>query len=261
MYRPASIISAGRVPFFCLSLFYNNPTKRSLVSPCFQGIYIVTAHRDETHVQHKDAELRLGVLALEAQLLPGGLDVLLQLLDGVLEGGSGVVDLVDDEDLLAYEVLHLAEAGQVEPLGAGDLLARLLHDAIAEGLVERQANSLDRDVGAAGLLEEGSQDAGGHVTTAADGDHEVGLEVVEDVRGGLLAELVDLEERKGLQVRNAHLGGVRVCMCSCPCSCSWPCPCPYARERGARGARPCCWWWDVGVLLPREYTIYTHHCR
>lgn len=157
-------------------------------------------------MQHKDAELRLGVLALEAQLLPGGLDVLLQLLDGVLEGGSGVVDLVDDEDLLAYEVLHLAEAGQVEPLGAGDLLARLLHDAIAEGLVERQANSLDRDVGAAGLLEEGSQDAGGHITTAADGDHEVGLEVVEDVRGGLLAELVDLEGGGGYRSEMRILG-------------------------------------------------------
>lgn len=146
-------------------------------------------------MQHKDAELCLGVLALEPQLLPGGLDVLLQLLDGVLEGGAGVVDLVDDEDLLAYEVLHLAEAGQVEPLGAGDRLPRLLDDAVAaaEGLVERQADGLDGDVGAARLLEEGPQDAGGHVAPAADGDHEVGLEVVEDVGGGLLAELVDLE--------------------------------------------------------------------
>lgn len=148
----------------------------------------------ETHVQHKDAEFGLGVVALEAELLAGGLDVLLQLLDGVLEGGAGVVDLVDDEDLLADEILHLAQAGQVEPLGAGDLLPRLLDHAVAaaQGLVERQADGLDGDVGAAGLLEEGAQDARGDVAAAADGDHQVGLEVVEDVRGGLLAELVDL---------------------------------------------------------------------
>ena len=162
-------------------------------------------------MQHEDAELCLGVLALESQLLPGGLNVLLQLLDGVLEGGAGVIDLVDDEDLLAYEVLHLAEAGQVEPLGAGDLLPRLLDDAVAEGLVEREADGLDGDVGAAGLLEEGAQDAGGHVAPAADGDHEVGLEVVEDVGGGLLAELVDLEVQEGQEseMRIIGEGGVR----------------------------------------------------
>lgn len=136
-------------------------------------------------MQHKDAELGLGVLALEAELLPGGLDVLLELLDGVLEGGAGVVDLVDDEDLLADEVLHLAEAGQVQPLGAGDLLSRLLDDrvAAAQGLVQRQTDGLDGDVGAAGFLEEGPQDARGHVAPAADGNHEMRLEVVEDVGG------------------------------------------------------------------------------
>lgn len=162
-------------------------------------------------MEHKDAELCLGVLALEAELLPGGLDVLLQLLDSVLEGGAGVVDLVDDEDLLAYEVLHLAEAGQVEPLGAGDLLAGLLDDAVAaEGLVQRQADGLDGDVGAPGLLEEGAQDARGHVAPAADGDHEVGLEVVEDVGGGLLAEVVDLECEGRQESELRILRGVRV---------------------------------------------------
>lgn len=198
-------MSAGRVPFFCLSLFCYSTPQGFLVSPA-PRVYCALPHIHgghgsnggmwlATHVQHKDAELGLGVLALEPQLLPGGLDVLLQLLDGVLEGGAGVVDLVDDEDLLAYEVLHLAEAGQVEPLGAGDGLPGLLDDAVAaaEGLVERQADGLDGDVGAARLLEEGPQDARGHVAPAADGDHEVRLEVVEDVGGGLLAELVDLE--------------------------------------------------------------------
>lgn len=167
-------------------------------------------------MQHKDAELGLGVLALEPELLPGGLDVLLQLLDGVLEGGAGVVDLVDDEDLLAYEVLHLAEAGQVEPLGAGDLLPGLLDDAVgaAEGLVERQADGLDGDVGAARLFEEGPQDARGHVAPAADGDHEVGLEVVEDVGGGLLAELVDLEGGGRQESETRSILGVCVRVCS-----------------------------------------------
>lgn len=186
-----------------------------------------------THVQHKDAKLRLGVLALEPQLLPGGLDVLLQLLDGVLEGGAGVVDLIDDEDLLSYEVLHLAEAGQVEPLGAGDLLAGLLDDAVgaAEGLVERQADGLDGDVGAARLLEEGPQDARGHVAPAADGDHEMGLEVVEDVGGGLLAELVDLEGG-GRQESETRIFGGRVCGCA---------------RAGAHGERRH-WRWGVWVV-------------
>lgn len=202
-----------------------------------------------THVQHKDAKLRLGVLALEPQLLPGGLDVLLQLLDGVLEGGAGVVDLVDDEDLLAYEVLHLAEAGQVEPLGAGDLLAGLLDDAVraAEGLVERQADGLDGDVGAPGLLEEGPQDARGHVAPAADGDHEVGLEVVEDVGGGLLAELVDLEGGGRQESETRILGAV----CGC------------ARARAHGGSHHWCWgvwvFWLGGMRLGRLGSIrYTH---
>lgn len=193
-----------------------------------------------THVKHKDAELCLCVLALEAELLPGGLDVLLELLDGVLEGGAGVVDLVDDEDLLAYEVLHLAEAGEVEPLGAGDLLPRLLDDAVApQGLVEREADGLDGDVGAPGLLEERAQDAGGHVAPAADGDHQVGLEVVEDVGGGLLAELVDLEGGGRQESEKRIFGGA-----ACACPSSWMGPC-----------------WVLGCSLPREYTVYTHHCR
>jgi hypothetical protein len=83
--------------------------------------------------------------------------------------------------------------------------------AAAELLVEREANGLDGDVGATRLLEEGSegllvdgswggskdeksipQDARGDVATAANGDHKVGLEFIEDLLCSFLAELVDL---------------------------------------------------------------------
>jgi hypothetical protein len=52
---------------------------------------------------------------------------------------------------------------------------------------------LDGDVGGPGLLEEGAQDAGGHVAAATNGDHEVGLEFIEDLVSCFLAQLVDLE--------------------------------------------------------------------
>lgn len=43
---------------------------------------------------------------------------------------------------------------------------------------------MNRDVGAAGAFEERAEDSSRDVTAAADGDHEVGLEGGEDVRGG-----------------------------------------------------------------------------
>lgn len=138
-----------------------------------------------THVQNKDAKLSL---AIHTQFLSGSLNILLQLLDGVFEGGPSVIDLVDDQDILANQVFHLAQAGQVEPLCARDLGSGLLNDIVAiELFVEGETDSLDRDVGVTRLLEEGSQDTCGHVTTAADGDYELGLEVAENVGGGILA--------------------------------------------------------------------------
>lgn len=79
-------------------------------------------------------------------------------------------------------------------------------------LVEGETDGLDGDVGAAGLLEEGSrvvtlascifgvqgtrgglpQNARRDVASTANGDHEVGLELIEDLLGRLLTELVDL---------------------------------------------------------------------
>ena len=138
-----------------------------------------------------------GKLGLEVapDLGAGLLDVLLQLLDGVLEGGARVVDLVDDQDAFADQVRHLAQGSQVEPLGARDLGADGLDldvDGLGQALVQGQADGLDGDVGAAGLLEERAQDAGGHVAAAADGDHQLRLEVGQDLRRGLLAQLVHL---------------------------------------------------------------------
>jgi hypothetical protein len=69
-------------------------------------------------VQDEDGKLGLEVAA---HLGAGLLNVLLQLLDGVLERGARVVDLVDDQHALADQVGHLAQRGQVEPLGARDL--------------------------------------------------------------------------------------------------------------------------------------------
>jgi hypothetical protein len=85
-----------------------------------------------------------------------------------------------------------------------------------ELFVQGETDGLDGDVGAAGLLEEGTagkkvllvflgssfvglftrscvpEDARRDVAAAANGDHEVGLEVIEDLVGRLLAELMDL---------------------------------------------------------------------
>lgn len=43
---------------------------------------------------------------------------------------------------------------------------------------------MDGDVGAAGAFEEGAEDSSRDVAAATDGDHKVGLEGGEDVRGG-----------------------------------------------------------------------------
>lgn len=140
----------------------------------------------------EDEDRELGGLGTPARLLCGLGDVLLQLLHGVLEGGPGVVDLVNDQDVLADQVGHL-EAAQIQPLGPCDFGAGLLDLGVGtERLVQREANSLDRDVRAAGGLEERSEDARRDVATTANGDHEVRLALVENARAGLFAQLVHL---------------------------------------------------------------------
>lgn len=107
-----------------------------------------------TYVQNVNEEV--GLLALTAKLLLSQVHILLQLTHGVLQGGAGVVNLIDDEDVLADQVGHL-ERAQVEPLCTGDLGAGyLLGIVAAEVLVEGQTDGLDGDVGVTGALEERS---------------------------------------------------------------------------------------------------------
>ena len=62
-----------------------------------------------------------------------------------------------------------------------------------EGFVEGEPDGLDGYIWGAGPFQEGAEDASRDVASAADGDHEVWREGGEDVRGGGLAKLVDLE--------------------------------------------------------------------
>lgn len=156
-------------------------------------------------MQNKDEEV--GLLALAAELLLGNLDILLELAHGILEGSTGVIDLIDNQNILANQVGHL-EGAHVEPLCAGDLgTGDLLGITTAKILVERETDGLDGNVGVAGALEERSkrsayarvwfivdvpENASRDVTTTTDGDHQVGVEVLEDVLGRGLAQFVDL---------------------------------------------------------------------
>lgn len=144
------------------------------------------------YVKNKDAKLSLG--RIRSHLLPRRLNVLLQLLDRILQRRPRIVHLVDNQHPLADQVLHLAQRGEVEPLGPGHLGPGGLDLVAAERLVEGQADGLDGDVGRPGLLEERAEDAGGDVAAAADGDHELGLELGEELASRLLAQLVDLEK-------------------------------------------------------------------
>lgn len=139
----------------------------------------------------EDEDGELGLLAF-AEGLTGSLNILLELLDGVLEGGAGVINLIDDEDALADKVLHGTKGSKVEPLGAGNLGTGLLNDIVTERLVERETDGLDGDVGRAGALKERADDAGRNVATTANGDHELGVEGLEDLRSDLLAHVVHL---------------------------------------------------------------------
>ncbi len=153
-------------------------------------------------MEDKDAELGLGLLS--AKTLSSSGDILLQLLDGVLEGGTGIINLIDNEDTLANQVGHLAQGSQIEPLGTGDpgtggLNLKII--GVAELLVQRQTDSLDGDVGGSRLLEERTQDTGRDVATTADGDDELGLELSEQLVGRLLAQLVHLLSNGRLALR------------------------------------------------------------
>lgn len=119
-----------------------------------------------SHLKDKDEEV--GLLVGAAKLNGSLLDVLLELGDGVLQGGAGVVNLVDNQDVLADKI-RVLDGAEVEPLGARDGVANgLLGALVGELLVQREADRLDGDVGASGRLEERAQDARGDVSSASD---------------------------------------------------------------------------------------------
>lgn len=148
-------------------------------------------------MQHEDRERSL---SLNAQPLPRSLDILLKLLNGVLKRCPGIINLIHNQDPLADQVRHLSQTRQIQPLRPGHLGARLLHIpwcrrprcSRRQLLVERQTDGLDGDVGRSGALEEGAQHTCGDVAAAADGDHELRVELIEDLGRSFLAELVDL---------------------------------------------------------------------
>lgn len=108
-------------------------------------------------MQNEDKEVSLQVLLFvpKRELILGFLNIVLELLHGVLEGCAGIIDLVDDKNVLANQVGH--RGVHVEPLQASDLGAGDLLDAVcAQLLVEGQTDGLDRDVRLTRSLEEGS---------------------------------------------------------------------------------------------------------
>lgn len=105
-----------------------------------------------TYVQNEDKEV--GLLAFPTELLLRLLDILLELTDSVLERRPRVVDLVNDENVLADQVGHL-QGAEIQPLCAGDLgTGDFLGVAATEVLVERQTDGLNGDVRITLALEE-----------------------------------------------------------------------------------------------------------
>ena len=156
-------------------------------------------------MQHKNAKPRR--TPLPPHPLPSRPDILLQLPNRILQRRPRIVHLVHNQHVLPQQILHLAQTGQIEPLGPGHFCAGGFNDLIIingrgrggrvggsgrEGFVEGETNGLDGYVGGAGPFEEGAEDAGGDVAAAADGDHEVWVEGGEGGGGGGLAEFVDL---------------------------------------------------------------------
>lgn len=97
---------------------------------------------------------KVGLLAFTAELLLRNLNVLLELADGIFEGGTGIVNFVNNEDVLANEVGHF-QGAQVQPLCTGDLgSGNFLGVTTTQVLVERQTDGLDGNIRFASALQE-----------------------------------------------------------------------------------------------------------
>lgn len=114
-------------------------------SPLIGYCQDISAWCKATYVKHKHKEV--GFLPLPTQLLLGVVHILLQLAHCIFQRRPGVIDLVDNQDVLANQVVHLQRA-QVQPLRARDLGPRHFFGvAAAQVFVQRETNRLDGDVG------------------------------------------------------------------------------------------------------------------
>lgn len=105
-------------------------------------------------MQNEDKEVSL--LALTTKLLLSNLNILLKLTHSVLQSCTGIIDLIDNENVLANQVGHL-ERAHIQPLCAGDLgTGDLLGITTTQVFIEGETNSLNGDVGVTGALEEGA---------------------------------------------------------------------------------------------------------
>lgn len=147
---------------------------------CLFGLFLV--------VENKHQELGGGG---QAQLPFHLGDVLLELGDRIVERGSGVIDLVDDDHVFADKrVQVVAQVAEIKPLGPDDLLADGVRLGVAHVLVERQADGLDGDV-ALPVSEKGPEDSGGDEAAASDGNDKVDASAAGfDFLGRFLAKLV-----------------------------------------------------------------------
>lgn len=75
------------------------------------------------------------------------LNIFTQFLYSVLQCSPGVVNLIDNENVLADQI-SVFQRGKIEPLGSGDFCARFLLRAIFRDkfLVQGQPDGLDRNI-------------------------------------------------------------------------------------------------------------------
>lgn len=96
-------------------------------------------------------------LPLPPQLFLRGLHILLQLPNRIFKGRPSIIDLINNENILANQIGHF-ETTQIEPLRSGDFCAGDFFGVVgaAEVFVEGESDGLDGDVGLVGAFEEGS---------------------------------------------------------------------------------------------------------
>lgn len=103
----------------------------------------------------QDEYRKCRLFSFTSQLLLRSLHVLFQLFNSILKRRSCIIDLIDNQNILSYQIRHL-ERAHIQPLCSCDLGAWSFNIALAEIFVEGETDGLDRDIGGAWLLEERS---------------------------------------------------------------------------------------------------------